>query len=92
MAKSTSTNDIDDVALNFKSTNVKRSNEWYFDSGATKHMTFQQDLLIDYIEFKKVLKIYPAIQAGLSPTRMKIATFSNLCRSLVSMCQVISDG
>ena len=34
----------------------KRDNCWYIDSGATKHMTFEKDLIVDFIEYKLYFK------------------------------------
>ena len=31
---------------------------WYIDSGATKHMTFEKDLIVDFIEYKQPSKNY----------------------------------
>ena len=47
----------DDLALHSGMTCRKRDN-WYIDSGATKHMTFDKDLIVDFIEYKQPSKIY----------------------------------
>ena len=36
----------------------KPDNHWYIDSGATKHMTHQRDLITDFIEYKQPSRIY----------------------------------
>ena len=33
--------------------NVCGKSHWIIDSGATQHMTFEQDALVDYVEFKQ---------------------------------------
>ena len=47
-----------EIALNSTLTNSKQSNQWFIDSGATKHMTFQKELIVDYIKYKQPSKIY----------------------------------
>ena len=37
---------------------TKQNNRWYIDRGATKHMTFEKDLIVDFIEYKHPSKIY----------------------------------
>ena len=39
--------------------NVKAGNDqWFIDSGATKHMTFQRNIITDYKKYKEPSKIY----------------------------------
>ena len=39
------------------STKYKLSNGWYIDSGASKHMTFNKDVIQDYMEYKESLSV-----------------------------------
>ena len=43
----------DDEALTSSLLNVCGKSDWIIDSGATQHMTFEQDALVDYVEFKQ---------------------------------------
>ena len=36
----------------------KLDNHWYIDSGATKHMTFEKDLIVDFMKYEQPSKIY----------------------------------
>ncbi|CAB4021584.1 Retrovirus-related Pol poly from transposon TNT 1-94, partial [Paramuricea clavata] len=47
-----------EIALNSTSTSSKQNNHWFIDSGATKHMTFQRHLIVDYVKYKQPSKIY----------------------------------
>ena len=40
----------DDIALNSSMIRRKLDNHWYIDSGATKHMTFEKDLIVDFMK------------------------------------------
>ena len=33
-------------------------NHWYIDSGATKHMTFEKDFIVDFMKYEQPSKIY----------------------------------
>ena len=46
----------EDVALLSSITN--RTNEWFIDSGATKHMTFDRSIMINFIKYEHTLNIY----------------------------------
>ena len=35
-----------------------QSDQWFIDGGATKHMTFQKNIVTDYKKYKKPSKIY----------------------------------
>ena len=48
---------LEEIALP-ASTRCKLNNGWYVDSGATRHMTFQKNLLLDFVEFNKPSRIY----------------------------------
>ncbi len=47
-----------EIALNCTSTNNKKCDQRFIDSGATKHMTFQRYLIVDYIKYKQPSNIY----------------------------------
>ena len=44
-------------------TRQKQDNHWYINSGATKHLTFEKDLIVDFITYKQLSKIYRVIEA-----------------------------
>ena len=46
----------EDVAL--LSSTKNRTNEWFIDSGATKHMTFDRSIIINFVKYEHPLKIY----------------------------------
>ena len=46
----------EDVALLSSITN--RTNEWFIDSGATKYMTFDRSIMINFVKFEHPLNIY----------------------------------
>ena len=46
----------EDVALPSSITN--RTNEWFIDSGATKHMTFDRSIMINFVKYEHPLSIY----------------------------------
>ena len=48
----------DDIALNSSMIRRKLDNHWYIDSGATKHMTFEKDLIVDFMKYEQPSKIY----------------------------------
>ena len=48
----------DSIALNSSTTCRNRDICWYIDSGATKHMTFEKDLIVDFYEYEQPSKIY----------------------------------
>ena len=48
----------DSIALNSSTTCRNRVIRWYIDSGATKHMTFEKDLIVDFYEYEQPSKIY----------------------------------
>ena len=48
----------DDIALNSSMIHRKLDNHWYIDSGATKHMTFEKDLIFDFMKYEQPSKIY----------------------------------
>ena len=48
----------DDIALNSSMIRRKLDNHWYIDSGATKHMTLEKDLIVDFIKYEQPSKIY----------------------------------
>ena len=48
----------DSIALNSSTTCRNRDIRWYIDSGATKHMTFEKDLIVDFYEYEQPSKIY----------------------------------
>ena len=48
----------DGLALDSTLKKGKPDNHWYIDSGATKHMTHQRDLITDFIEYKQPSRIY----------------------------------
>ena len=48
---------LEEIALP-ASTRCELTNGWYVDSGATRHMTFQKNLLLDFVEFNKPSRIY----------------------------------
>ena len=50
-------NQLEEIALP-ASTRCELNNGWYIDSGATRHMTFQKNLLLDFVEFNKPSRIY----------------------------------
>mgnify|MGYP006896117828 FL=1 len=59
----------------------KLDNHWYIDSGATKHMTFEKDLIVDFMKYEQPSKIYlgdnRVIEARLdSPVMMNPMLFS----------------
>ena len=37
---------------------MTRSNEWFIDSAATKHMTNDRNALLNYVEYEQPTKIY----------------------------------
>ena len=47
---------LEEIALP-ASTRCELTNGWYVDSGATRHMTFQKNLLLDFVEFNKPSRI-----------------------------------
>ena len=48
--------EIEGIALISSTTNQR--NEWFIDSAATKHMTSNRNILIDYVTYKQPTKIY----------------------------------
>ena len=48
---------VEDVALT-TSSHPKGSKLWFIDSGATKHMTYEKDLIKDYIEYSQPTEIF----------------------------------
>ena len=65
----------DDVALS-SSTN-DRTSEWFSDSAATKHMTYNRSLLMDFIQYKDPLKIYLGVSTvvlALSEGKVRLPT------------------
>ena len=50
-------NQLEKIALP-ASTRCELNNGWYVDSGATRHMTFQKNLLLGFVEFNKPSRIY----------------------------------
>ena len=50
-------NQLEEIALPAL-TRCDLNNGWYVDSGATRHMTFQKNLLLDFVEFNKLSRIY----------------------------------
>ena len=48
---------MEDVALT-TSSHPKGSKQWFIDSGATKHMTYEKDLIKDYIEYSQPTEIF----------------------------------
>ena len=48
----------DSIALNSSTTCRNRVIRWYIDSGATEHMTFEKDLIVDFYEYEQPSKIY----------------------------------
>ena len=36
----------------------KPANEWFIDSGATKHITFDGSIMIDFVKYEQPVKIY----------------------------------
>ena len=70
-----------DIALNSSMIRRKLDNHWYIDSGATKHMTFEKDLIVDFMKYEQPSKIYlgdnRVIEARLdSPVMMNPMLFS----------------
>ena len=70
-----------DIALNSSMIRRKLDNHWYIDSGATKHMTFDKDLIVDFMKYEQPSKIYlgdnRVIEARLdSPVMMNPMLFS----------------
>ena len=53
----TTEDQLEEIALP-ASTRREMNNGWYVDSGATRHMTFQRNLLLDSVEFNKPSRIY----------------------------------
>ena len=47
--------DFQEISL-VRSTNCKFTNGWYIDSAASKHMTFNKDLIFDFIEYNRPIK------------------------------------
>lgn len=39
-------------------THRKLDNHWYIDSRAAKHMTFEKDLIVDFMKYEQATKIY----------------------------------
>ena len=35
----------------------KLDNHWYIDRGVTKHMTFEKDLIVDFMKYEQPSKI-----------------------------------
>ena len=58
MAKHDCKQQHDSIALNSSTTCRNRDIRWYIDSGATKHMTFEKDLIVDFDEYEQPSKIY----------------------------------
>ena len=48
----------DSITLNSSATCRNRDIRWYIDSGATKHMTFEKDLIVDFHEYEQPSDIY----------------------------------
>lgn len=46
------------IALSSTSTSKEKNDQWFIDSGATKHMTFQRNIMTDYEKYEKPSKIY----------------------------------
>ena len=46
----------EDVALLSSITN--RTNKWFIDSGATKHMTLDRSIMINFVKYEHPMKIY----------------------------------
>ena len=46
------------IALTSTSTNKGQNDQWFIDSGATKHMTFQRNIITDYKKYDEPSKIY----------------------------------
>ena len=47
----------DEVALSSASSQG-RSKLWYIDSGATKHITSEKDLIVDYVQYPQPSKVF----------------------------------
>ena len=54
----------------------KLDNHWYIDSGATKHMTFEKDLIVDFMKYEQPSKIYLGDNRVDSPVMMNPMLFS----------------
>ena len=48
----------DGIALTSTSDSKCGNDQWFIDSGATKHMTFQRHIMTDYKKYEKPSKIY----------------------------------
>ena len=48
----------DSIALNSSTTCQNRDIRWCIDSSATKHMTFEKDLIVDFYKYEQPSKIY----------------------------------
>ena len=46
------------IALTSTSTNKGQNDQWFIDSGATKHMTFQRNIITNYKKYDEPSKIY----------------------------------
>ena len=59
---------LEEIALP-ASTRCELNNGWHVDSGATRHMTFQNNLLLDFLEFNKPSRICLGDNQVISATR-----------------------
>ena len=68
------------------------NNGWYVDSGATRHMTFQKNLLHDFVAFNKPSRIYLGDNRVISATgegKVKIPCMDGANNILLTLKKVL---
>ena len=78
--------ELEGVAL--ISSTVNRSDEWFIDSAATKHMTNDRSILKNYVQYDQPKDIYTVVHA-LGEGKVRLPTVNNTCDVVFDLLKVL---